>query len=147
MQQDQIQIANLLYRYNEFIDLGDLKGATDLFAHAKIKLVSSAELQDHHAVLQMLQGLIRIYPDGTPRTKHLVTNPIIEISADGQSATSRSQYTVMQSTDEIPLQIIAVGRYHDKFEKVDSSWRFTYRDYTLSDMKGRVEGHLMLKRP
>lgn len=100
------------------------------------------ELQDDVAMLTMLQSVVKIYPDGTPRTKHVVTNPIIEVDEAAGKATCRSQYTVFQATDDIPMQVIAGGRYHDSFERVDGKWRFSYRDYTLFDMRGIISGHL-----
>jgi 3-phenylpropionate/cinnamic acid dioxygenase small subunit len=139
-----LEITNLLYRYNELIDNGDLAGALGLFKHARLKLVSSDELQGYEASLALLQRVVILYPDGTPKTKHLVTNPIIEIDEVAGTATSRSQYTVLQATDELPLQVIAAGRYHDQFERVNGQWRFTYRDYTLFDLRGNTSQHLNL---
>jgi 3-phenylpropionate/cinnamic acid dioxygenase small subunit len=85
---------------------------------------------------------MKIYACGTPRTKHVITNPIIEIDEDAGTATCRSYYTVLQATDDLPLQVIAAGRYHDTFERVNGAWRFKYRDYSLLDLKGNLSGHL-----
>jgi 3-phenylpropionate/cinnamic acid dioxygenase small subunit len=139
-----LEITNLLYRYNELLDSGDLAGASGLFKYAQLKLVTSDELQDYEASLALLQRVVILYPDGTPKTKHLVTNPILEIDEVTGTATSRSQYTVLQATDELPLQVIAGGRYHDRFAYVDGQWRFTYRDYTLFDLRGNTSHHLNL---
>jgi SnoaL-like domain len=67
----------------------------------------------------------RLYSDGTPRTKHVLTNVIIEV--DGDNANARSYVTVFQQTDALPLQPIACGRYVDRFERVSGEWRFTDR--------------------
>ena len=83
-----------------------------------------------------------LHPDGTPRTKHVTTNPIIEVDEDAGTASCRSYYTVLQQTDEFPLQTIVTGRYHDRFECVEGRWRFSYRDLTLIDMVGDVSHHL-----
>lgn len=91
-------------------------------------------------MLGLWRSLIIRYPDGTPRTKHVVTNPIIEI--DGETAGSRSYYTVLQQTDDFPLQVVVSGRYGDRFERVDGVWRFTYRGYTLIDFLGDTSHHL-----
>ncbi|MBV8930111.1 MAG: nuclear transport factor 2 family protein, partial [Mycobacteriaceae bacterium] len=85
-------------------------------------------------------SLVVVHPDGTPRTKHVVTNPIIEI--DENTATCRSYYTVLQQTDTLPLQVIVSGRYHDRFERVEGRWRFCYRDYSLMDLIGDLSQHL-----
>jgi hypothetical protein len=49
---------------------------------------------------------------------------------------------VLQQTDELPLQSIVAGRYHDRFECVQGQSRFSYRDLTLIDMVGDVSHHL-----
>jgi hypothetical protein len=72
----------------------------------------------------------------------VTTNPILEIDEDAGTANCRSYYTVLQQTDEFPLQTIVTGRYHDCFERVDGQWRFSYRDLTLIDMVGDVSHHL-----
>jgi hypothetical protein len=139
----ETQIANLLFMYCEFIDAGDLISASNLFEHAKLKMITSTELQDYKTLLTLLRQVIIIYPDGTPKTKHVVSNAIIDIDESMKTATSRSHYTVFQATENIPLQVIANGRYFDKFEYVDNKWRFTYRE-GQSDMLGIISGHLRL---
>jgi 3-phenylpropionate/cinnamic acid dioxygenase small subunit len=141
----ETQIANLLYRYAECIDAGDLAGAAALFEHARIRIGGSEAEQDTVDATRLLgiwKSLIMLHPDGTPRTKHVTTNPIIEIDERTGTASCRSYYTVLQQTDELPLQTIVTGRYHDRFERVDGRWRFCYRDLTLIDMVGDVSHHL-----
>ena len=84
------------------------------------------------------------YPDGTPRTKHVITNPIVEVDDDAGTATCRSYYTVLQQTDSLPLQPVVAGRYHDRFGRIDGDWWFTERDYTMLDMVGDVSQHLRM---
>ena len=139
----ETQITNLLYRYAECIDAGDLAGAAALFEHARVR-IGDAEQDtiDAARLLGIWKSLIVLHPDGTPRTKHVTTNPIIEIDEDAGSASCRSYYTVLQQTDEFPLQTIVTGRYLDRFERVDGQWRFCYRDLRLIDMVGDVSRHL-----
>jgi 3-phenylpropionate/cinnamic acid dioxygenase small subunit len=139
----ETQIANLLYRYAECIDTGDLAGAAALFEHARIK-VGPGDTIDAAALLGIWKSLIVMY-DGTPRTKHVTTNPIIEVEENAGTATCRSYYTVLQQTEGLPLQTIVAGRYHDRFERVggpEGRWRFCYRDLTLIDLVGDVSRHL-----
>lgn len=137
----ETQIANLLYRYAECIDTGDLTGAAALFEHARIR-VGADDTIDAARLLGIWKSLIVLHADGTPRTKHVTTNPIIEVDEDAGTASCCSYYTVLQQTDEFPLQTIVTGRYHDRFERVDGHWRFCYRDLTLIDMVGDVSRHL-----
>ncbi|EUA43392.1 snoaL-like domain protein [Mycobacterium xenopi 3993] len=97
---------------------------------------------DAATMLRFWRAAVVLYPDGTPRTKHVVTNPIIEIDEDAGTASCRSYYTVLQQIDDFPLQPIVVGRYHDGFERVDGAWRFCFRDYTLVDLVGDLSRHL-----
>ena len=140
---DATGITNLLYRYCEFIDSGDLVSACSLFEHAQLKMITSAQLQDYKAMLALLQKVIVLYPDGTPKTKHVVSNAIIDIDEASGTASSRAYYTVFQATENNPLQVIANGRYFDRFEFIDENWRFTYRE-SQSDMLGLISGHLRL---
>lgn len=142
MSNSETLIANLLYRYAELLDGGNLEGVAELFRHAQIKLQSGDERVGADELLRIFRQQVKIHPCGTPRTKHLVSNPIIEVDEASGRATARSYYTVLQSTDSLPLQPIASGRYHDAFERVDGVWRFSFRDYTLLDMAGNLSCHL-----
>jgi SnoaL-like domain len=118
-----------------------LDGAAALFEHARLRVGrAEGDTVDAAGMLRLWRLLIIRYPDGTPRTKHIVTNPIIEIESD--TATCRSYYTVLQQADDLPLQVVVSGRYHDRFERVDGVWRFCYRDYTLIDFVGDTSHHL-----
>jgi 3-phenylpropionate/cinnamic acid dioxygenase small subunit len=142
----ETQIANLLYRYAEYMDSGNLAGAASLFEHARLRVAPDegpgARTVDAAAMLALWKAMVVLYPDGTPRTKHVVTNPIIEVDDHVGTARCRSYYTVLQQTDGLPLQPIVAGRYHDRFERVEGRWRFSFRDYTLIDMVGDVSHHL-----
>ena len=142
-----VEIANLLYRYAELMDAGDLTEVAALFRHAKIKSGGQDALLDEAGILSQWRQFVKIHPCGTPRTKHVITNPIIEVDDTAGSATCRSYYTVLQATDKVPLQVIAAGRYHDRFERADGKWRFAYRDYTMLDLLGDLSDHLLIAVP
>lgn len=142
-----VEIANLLYRYAELMDAGDLTGVAALFRHAQIKSGGQDTLLDEAGILSQWRQFVKIHPCGTPRTKHVITNPIIEVDEAAGTATCRSYYTVLQATDKVPLQVIAAGRYHDRFERADGKWRFAYRDYTMLDLLGDLNDHLLLAVP
>jgi 3-phenylpropionate/cinnamic acid dioxygenase small subunit len=136
-----VEITNLLYRYAECMDAGDFAGAAELFRHARIRLGGDAYV-DADGVLQVWEQHVIRYDDGTPRTKHVTTNPIVEIDEDAGTATCRSYYSVLQQVQGGPLQVIIAGRYHDRFERVDGAWRFVERDYSLTDLVGDLSRHL-----
>lgn len=140
VESNKLAVSNLLYRYAELIDSGDFLGAADLFRSAKIKIPGGGPLLDSAGVLALWKQMVRVYPCGTPRTKHVITNPIVELN--DSTAKVRSYYTVYQATEDFPLQLICAGRYHDEFECVDGLWRYMYRDYSLLDLTGDMSAHL-----
>ncbi len=146
---DETAIANLVFRYAELIDRGDYDGIGALFADAVIGADgSTVEWRGAEAIAAMYVNGTRRYEDGTPRSKHVTTNLIIEVDDERAHATCRSYYTVLQQTDELPLQPIVAGRYHDEFARVDDQWRFARRTMFV-DLVGDLSQHLLfeLRRP
>jgi 3-phenylpropionate/cinnamic acid dioxygenase small subunit len=142
-----VTIANLLYRYAELIDAGDFTGVGELLAHAVITTDGSdAETVGADAIVRMYERSTRRYDDGTPRSKHLITNPIIEVDEARGTATCRSNYTVLQQTDVLALQPIITGRYRDEFTRVGHEWRFTRRHMGI-DLVGDLSQHLLFDLP
>ncbi|WP_150294251.1 nuclear transport factor 2 family protein [Sphingobium estronivorans] len=140
---DATAITNLLYRYAELMDAGDLEAVAALFDKARIK-TGDAEVEGSAPMLALWRANVRIYPCGTPRTKHVITNPIVEIDEEAGTATCRSYYTVFQAAPDLPLQAICAGRYHDAFVREDGQWRFSRRDYSLLDLVGDLSQHLLI---
>jgi 3-phenylpropionate/cinnamic acid dioxygenase small subunit len=132
MFEDWQAISRLLTRYAELIDAGRFSEAAAMFEHSTYAVRRdqggiSASYHGATEVMAFFSGTI-IHEDGTPRTRHLVTN--VEIELDGDSASARSYVTVLQQTELLPLQPIASGRYLDRFERVDGEWRFAERIVT-----------------
>lgn len=142
--EDCRQIENLIYRYAEQIDSGNLEGVAELFRDAEIvSTAHDSRLTGFHEVLQMYQLSCRLYEtSGTPLTKHLTTNVIIELEEDGAEASARSYYTVIQATQSLPLQPIISGRYDDRFRKVEGRWMFVRREMFV-DLIGDCSAHLL----
>jgi hypothetical protein len=136
-------IEHIVYGYAERIDLGDLAGVAELFADARYKGGGPDDpgVQGAAPVQQILETMVRRYDDGTPRTKHVTTNLIIDTDDDAGTATSRCYYTVFQQVDDAPLQPIIAGRYHDAFARVDGRWRLTER-VIFCDLVGDLSRHL-----
>ena len=139
------EIENLLYAYAERIDAGDLEGVAALFEHGSITSAPEAPVEKvargRDAVLELYQGSTRLYEDGTPRTKHVTTNAIIEVE-NNDRASARSYYTVFQQLDDFPLQPIIAGRYQDSFHRMDGRWWFERRTMFV-DLLGDLSRHLL----
>ena len=86
----------------------------------------------------------RRYEDGTPHTRHVVTNVVVEVDEDAGSATARSTFTVFQSLPDFPLQAVIAGRYLDRFVRDGSTWRFDEREI-VPELFGDLSRHLLIK--
>jgi len=141
------EIENLLYTYAELIDAGDFDGVAALFRHGRIHGVEDGPPESvfdgEAAVRRLYERTTRRHEDGTPRSKHVTTNAIIEVDDAAGTATSRCYYTVLQATDELPLQPIVSGRYRDTFHRVDGTWCFESRTMYV-DLVGELGHHLTL---
>jgi 3-phenylpropionate/cinnamic acid dioxygenase small subunit len=141
--EDRLAVTELLYRYAELIDAGDFDGVGELLARATFAGTRSASTSGAEAIAKLFAMTTRRYPDhgNTPRTRHLVLNPIVEISA-GRTAAARSTFCVVQNTETVSLQPIVVGRYFDTFTCDDDGWYFTARQVDV-EMIGDISAHLM----
>ncbi len=146
MSESAREIENLLYVYAERIDAGDLDGVADLFRHGRILPFADAppeaRFEGRDGVRAMYGAATRLYEDGTPKTRHVTTNSIIEVDDESHTAKARSYYTVFQRTDVLPLQPIICGHYHDTFHKIDGVWWFESRTMFI-DLVGDLSQHLL----
>jgi hypothetical protein len=136
---DREDILHLMNQYCFAVDTGDLEGFAGLFEHGQWAMESMRPRIGKQAVLDFLKG-VRIYPDGTPRTKHVSSNVDIKIDKAKGVATGQSYVTVFQQTDDFPLQPIFSGHYFDEFECVDGAWRFVSRSIR-STLVGDMSAH------
>jgi ketosteroid isomerase-like protein len=137
---DYQAIEKLIVSYTHLVDAGDFAGLDALLADATFT-GSGEPVGGPGAIEKMLRDTIIVYDDGTPRTKHVATNIIIDLDEDAGTAAARSYITVLQATPGFALQTIAAGRYLDRFERRRGQWRFTERRVRI-DLVGDVSHHL-----
>jgi 3-phenylpropionate/cinnamic acid dioxygenase small subunit len=139
------EIEALVYRYGELIDTGDLDGVVGLFNDATWRSSETGQALREPAAVRAVYDQIVLYGDGTPRTKHVITNLKLEFSADGRSATGSCYFTVVQGVEPgEPLQVVVAGRYDDRYERGPDGWRFADRLLTAQlagDMSRHFLGH------
>ncbi len=136
------QIRNLLGTYTESMDAGRFADLAELFRDAKMVSESGDVIADgYDAVRENYERGTQLY-NGSPRTKHITANSIIDVDEDAGTAIARSAYVVFQGTDALPLQPIITGRYRDSFVRDDSGrWRFRERMFFV-DQIGDLSRHL-----
>jgi ketosteroid isomerase-like protein len=120
-------IATLIYRYAERIDAGDFAGVADIFAEATLTFEGFGDaVSGRDALRSLYERTTRRYEDGTPRTKHVMTNVMVDVAEDGA----------------LTLQPIIAGRYHNAYACVDGEWQFA-AVHIIIDLYGDL-GHHML---
>ena len=141
---DADEIRNLLGRYCELMDAADWPAVGELFANAELAADDGAVVAaGADAVRALYERGTRLY-DGSPRTRHITANSVVEV--DGDRATARSAYVVLQSTTALPLQAIIHGRYRDEFVRDAGVWRFARRTFVV-DAVGDLSHHLTYEVP
>ena len=135
---DTEAITRLLYRYAELMDAGDFDGVAELLGRGSFMGVAGAA-----RIAKLFASTTRRFEDhgNTPRTRHLVLNPIVDV--DGDTASARSTFCVMQQTETVALQPIVVGRYADAFARDTDGWYFTERIVDV-EMVGDTSEHLTI---
>jgi hypothetical protein len=136
-----LAIPNLLYAYAMRFDDGDFEGAAALFDKGGV-VAGGRSIAGRANILAMWRQWVKTY-DGKPLTRHITTNPIIDLDESGTTATCQSQWTVIQAAPGFPLQIVASGRYRDSFACDADGWHFTCREYVQTDLVGDSSAHTL----
>jgi len=140
-----VAVPNLIARYAELIDGGDFAGVAELLQHCTITVEETgSETRGREDIQALYDTWTRRYEDnGTPHTKHVTTNLILDVDEEAGQAACRSYVTVFQGVgEEFPIQPIYSGRYRDRFERVDGEWRFVER-HMVGDFVGDLSHHLL----
>lgn len=144
MTDDRERIARLIYTYAERLDAGDFEGVADLFTNGTLRSNRTpAVRRGRDEALALYRDTVALYDD-IPCTKHVITNLVTDLDANGMEASARSYFTVLQARPELPLQIIIAGRYQDRFVCTDGAWQFADR-LILVELVGDLRRHLKRK--
>ncbi|MEM8937357.1 MAG: nuclear transport factor 2 family protein [Pseudomonadota bacterium] len=135
------EIMKLLNRYCHAIDTGNFDDFVDLFDKASWTTPGAPVFKGREEITKEVVGRIKRYEDGTPKTKHVMTNVELDIDEDAGTANGQRYVTVLQGTDKLPIQPIFSAHYYDAFVREGGKWRFdsTRMDYALvGDMTHHV---------
>lgn len=137
---DYAEILRLCFTYPEYLDAGDFQAVGRLLEHGSLKVLGD-EVSGAEDIATFYFSSVHLF-DGSPRTKHVLTNAIVDVDDDGTNATCRSYFQVLQALPDFPLQIIAAGRYVDTFAKSDDGWRFVEKQIR-ADFTGDASRHVI----
>lgn len=139
---DLIALQNLVYRYCWHLDHGDFDAMAALFSHATVHLDPAGTFErDPAGIAAVYRTYVKIYPDGTPRTRHVTTNLILDPVSDDEVRSS-SSVVVFQQADTLGLQPIIVTRNHDRFVRTQGEWRFAERSIEMN-LLGNLSAHML----
>jgi hypothetical protein len=125
---DRAEIVALINRYAELLDSGRLDEVAGLFELATWRASRTGVTLSTPDEVRAVYRNVILYDDGTPRTRHLLTNVTIDVDDTGVDASSRCYFTVLQGVvPGEPIEAILSGRYEDRFAKGPDGWHFTDR--------------------
>lgn len=148
--EDYHAIEKLVNRYAYCADKGDFESIAQHYAHCTLYMptgeVIDVQREGIARYQQWYRDLIRIYPDsGTPKTRRLMGSIIIDDDGPDR-ARAQSCVVCFQATESLPLQPIVAGTLHDRFAKVDGTWRIVERREDL-ELVGDMSHHLNISYP
>ncbi len=145
------EIRQIIFSYPACIDRGDLDGAARVLTGVKMSIstgILAPEVPEDEMstltfddALEMHTSTMVLYEDGTPHTKHVISNIDIWFPGDARSAKSRWSYTVLQQADDFPLQVVVAGRGEDTYEHDGERWKLRVRR-EYADMMGDLSHHV-----
>jgi len=131
------QIRRILHRYCDTIDAGDFEAFAAIFERGTWAIL---EEPGSDAVLRWLKQNVILY-DGEPRTKHQMTNLIVDVDDEAGTATFSCYVTVWQALPDFPLQAFSQAKFRGTFEREDGKWWWKRHDSVLGGL-GDTSHHL-----
>jgi 3-phenylpropionate/cinnamic acid dioxygenase small subunit len=129
-------ILRALHEYAHRMDYGDERGWVESFAPDAVFNVfrtpegTTIHREDGEADLARY---IAVYPKPPQFRKHVVVDPIIEV--DGDDATVRAYWLLLQRDDETGKPILAAfGHYDDRLRKEGGRWVIVDRQASVEAM-------------
>lgn len=136
MSSDYEEISNLIARYAELLNTGQVDAVAELFRHGRITGTGMGAVVGSEAVAAMYRDSVVF----TDQIDTLIFTSNLQIEVDGDQASSKAYFAALHQGDGAILPVIA-GRYHDRFRKIDGTWWFEERRM-LPDLKGDLSTHL-----
>jgi ketosteroid isomerase-like protein len=136
---DEWEIRNLIARYAELLNLGQIDEVGALFRHGKITSeITPGAREGSEAVTEMYRQSVH-FAEKMPDTLLFTSN--LQIAVDGDHASGKAYFMALHVTPEGMLAPVVAGRYHDEFRRIDGTWWFHHR-HMMPDLHGDISSHL-----
>lgn len=130
---ERVALQHLVYAYCHAADRRDFALLRSLYTDDAI--------DDHGAFNGPVDDFIPWFRDGLAAfeaTAHNVLNTLFIL--DGDSAEGEIRAIAYHRLAGSRAEIIAGGRYVDRYRKTDGAWRFTYRSFVIDWIEERAAG-------
>src|SRR5687767_2700968 len=117
-------VHNLLARYAECVDTADLDGLGVIFERAVFTHEGGTREYRGQEIHELFRKWIHVFDDGSPHTRHVITNILVDVDEDAGTAHARSYCTlVIPSTGgNASPRVVATGSYRDEFRRFEDGW-------------------------
>ncbi len=124
--EDREAIRDLLVTYGHLLDEKDLAGYSKLFSEDGVWEGGIGSATGPAGIYAMLDTVFkRVEPGSFGNDYHIMSDFIIHV--DGDTATSRSNWTwVIEGKEGTPVAARS-GHYEDKLVRIDGAWKFRHR--------------------
>jgi ketosteroid isomerase-like protein len=131
-------VRDLVLAYADLVGAGDVEGVADLFAHGELSASGNPRIsRGRDEVRETYTATLGAPGSDRPHIHNVVTNLMIDVDDDAGAAMAQSYFTVVRSGATQVLQVSIAGRYDDRFERVDGTWRFARR-HIIIDLMGNA---------
>ncbi len=124
--EDRWDVFDLIARYAECVDEGDVEGYVGLFAPDGVIEHSAGRCDGQDEIrpwVTQLLAMNRIGPQS--RLRHVMGTPIIR--GDGEVGTARTYMMIPRQEDDGSVSLPLVGTYLDSCVKLNGRWLFAKR--------------------
>lgn len=111
------EITRLIYTYCQRLDAADFEATAEFLEHAIWHFSPETSLHGRDEKRGWLRDNLQVHSDGLG-TRHMVTNVLVDVADDGQTASAVSYVHLTQVTEGFPLQLLSQARYDDRFALV-----------------------------
>ena len=137
---DEWEISNLIARYAELLNLGQIDEVGELFRYGRITSEGNptARRGKRRGRGDVPRHSVH-FPEKLPDTLLFTSN--LQIEVDGDRASGKAYFLALHETPTRGWQPVIAGRYHDEFRRIDGQWWFHHR-HMIPDLAGDLSTHL-----
>lgn len=130
-------ITRALIRFARAMDERDWDVLRDILVPDATSDVGTGPLAGSEALVDCIRGFL----DACGPTQHLLGNILVDVDVDGDEAVSQAYVSDMHLSADpgSPLTFATLGDYHDRWRRIDGTWRIVHRSKLNRGVVGSFE--------